>query len=288
MKIAIAHAYNGLHRTYRKYLNKMGFDTCYFEIDDANWLKHVRDTKADAFIWNADDKGANYHLILDRVYFIEKYLQKPMFPDHDMYFIFNDKIKQKNILDNLGISVLPTFITYQKQKALEYIKKAKYPFVLKDAHGFEGKAVFKIDSEKDAKDIIEKIFSDKGYSTIKNHFYAQKFVHNLGRDLRIIVIGNKVAAAYWRISQPGNWKTNLGQGGDYSFENIPEEPKRICLEISKKMKYHWMAYDCLVVKGKTYIGEFSPNFGVKGPRLHGIDIRRMQMEYIAKKFRNKK
>lgn len=288
MKFSIAKAYNGVHRKYKKYLEEFGHKVKYFDIDGANWLDNVLNSKGDVYIWNADDKYSNYRLILDRVYFVEKYLGKRFFPNFDMYYIFNDKIKQYNILKYLNIPQIETFVTYNKGKALQKAEKANYPVVLKDAHSCEGKGVFKIETKEELIKMIEKIFSPSGFNRskrfcyIKDYLYLQKFIPDLSKDLRVVTIGDKIAAAYWRISPKGEWKTNLGSGGTVSYSNIPQKALDTCLYISKKMGYDWMSYDCIIRNGKVYIGEFSCNFGVKGATRAGINIRKMQMEYINK------
>ncbi len=285
MRIAIAQAYNGLHKKFSKILEDSGFKTCYFDIDNANWLENAKRTKADIFIWHADDKGVSRHLILDRVYFIEKYLKKRIFPDLNMYYSFNDKIKQYNILSHLKIPVVPTYISFNKEQALNKIKTSKYPIVIKDAYGFGGKGVLKVTNKKEAIGILEDAFKKTKYEGMSNYIYIQKFLSGIDRDLRIITIGDKIATAYWRITKNGEWRANVGKGGEVSFNNIPKNVLKLCLSISKKMNYHWMSYDCFVINGKIYVGEFSCNFGVKGPRAHGIDIREMQMKYLTKYLR---
>ena len=68
----------------------------------------------------------------------------------------------------------------------------------------------------------------------------------------------------------------------HRFENIPKKALDFCVKISKQQKFHWMSYDILVLpNGQLKLIEWSCNFGVKGPRDHGIDVRQMQMEYLV-------
>jgi glutathione synthase/RimK-type ligase-like ATP-grasp enzyme len=72
----------------------------------------------------------------------------------------------------------------------------------------------------------------------------------------------------------------LEQGGQVSYEDIPKKALNICLNISRQMGYHWMSYDCFVVGKKVFINEFSCNFGIKGAKLEGKDVRKKQVEYV--------
>jgi ribosomal protein S6--L-glutamate ligase len=286
MKIALAKAHNGIHRKLRQEFRGSGHEVKLFNIDEADWLQKTLETKADTVVWFADDKHAEYRLILDRLYFLEKYLGKKCFPDLNMYYAFNDKIKQYNILSWLQAPRLPTFITFNKEKDKKRMNNFGYPAVLKDAHSFGGRGVFKINSAGEMGSIAEKIFSPQGYKGIKDHVYLQKYIPDLAGDLRVITIGEEVVSAYWRSADDG-WKHNLEQGGRVSYKDIPEKALDTCLNISRQMGYHWMSYDCFMAGGKVFINEFSCNFGIKGAKLQGKDIRKKQVEYIHS-YLNKK
>ncbi len=288
MKIGIAQAYNGEHKEYKKYAKELGMDAFLFDIDTVNWLDNLR--QADAYIWRADSKEERYRIIHDRIYFFEKIMKKPIFPDMNMYFAYGDKIKEADIFKYHNIPTPKTYVTYKKEKALNIVSKIKYPFILKDAHGYGGNHVYKIDTKKQARKMIEIIWSDKGLyhhnATMKDYFYAQEFVA-IEKDLRVIIIGNKIACAYWREAQNGDWRSNINQGATANFNNIPKKALDICLKFNKKMKFHWMSYDLLVLKnGDIKMIEFSCNFGIKAPTAAGYKIRKMQVEYIKKYLKN--
>jgi len=288
MKIGIAQAYNGEHRRYLRGAKELGAKAFLFDIDTPNWVKNLK--PADAYIWHADTKEEHYRIIHDRVYFFESVIKKPIFPDMNQYYAYNDKIKQSNIFKLLNVPTVKTYISYDKQKSLEVINKIKYPFILKDAHGYGGLHVHKIDNKKTAREYIEKIFGPKGLkhdlATMKDYFYAEEFVP-IDKDMRVIVIGNRVACAYWRSSS-GDWRHNIGLGGEARFDQIPKKALDFCLKFNKKMNFHWMAYDIFVLKnGKILMSEFACNFGIKAPTMVGYDIRKMQAEYIIKYLQKK-
>lgn len=283
MKLGIAQAYNGEHRYYRAGAKELGIKAFLFDIDTSNWVKNLK--SADAYIWHADTKEEKYRVIHDRIYFIESVIKKPIFPDMNQYFAYNNKILQSNIFKLYNVPQVKTYITFKKSRALEIIKNIKYPFILKDAHGYGGLHVHKIDNRNQAREYVEKIFSPCGLrhdlATMRNYFYVEEFI-KIEKDLRVIIIGNKVACAYWRSSE-GDWRHNIGLGGGANFEKIPKSALDFCVKFNKKMGYHWMAYDIFVQKnGKILMSEFACNFGIKAPTAAGYDIRKMQVEYIAR------
>ena len=204
----------------------------------------------------------------------------------NMYFSYNDKIKQAEIFNYYKLPTPKTFITYKKSEALTFINKTRYPFIIKDPYGYGGFNVFKIDNKKQAKSYIEKIFG-KGLKshihTLQNIFYAQEFL-NVDKDLRVITIGPKVYCAYWRSSEEG-WKHNLGRGGSVNFDKVPKKALSLCEKISKKLGFHWMSYDIFILpNGQLKITEFACNFAVKGASAGGYNVRKEQIKYISHKF----
>ena len=43
----------------------------------------------------------------------------------------------------------------------------------------------------------------------------------IDRDLRIVYVGDRVVASYWRIAAEGSFHNNIAKGGSYDFGNIP-------------------------------------------------------------------
>lgn len=282
MKLGIARAYNGEHKNYLQEARKLGLDAFLFNLDDANWLQKLK--PADAYLWHADSKEENYRVIHDRIYFLETIIGKPTFPDLAMYFAYGDKIKENDIFKYFNIPTPKTYITYSKTKALQIIETISYPFILKDAHGYGGWHVYKVNTKAEAQKFLAQIFSSKGlkhyHATMHNYFLAQEMV-SVGKDLRVIVIGSQVVCAYWREAGPGEWKHNINQGSQANFSHIPKKALDMCLEIQKKLNFHWMSYDLFVTRsGKVLMNEFSCNFGIKAPTQAGYNIRKQQVEYI--------
>lgn len=277
MIIALAQAYNGLHKTYAREFKKRKVETFYFDIDTPAWQVNLNKKKFDAVLWHADAKDERCREILDRVYFIEKILKKPMFPDTNMYFTYNDKIKQYDLFEFLKAPYINTYISYKKPEALNIAKRLKYPIVIKNTYGYGGKHVFKIESQKEARDAIEQIF-DRGYNGIQGYFYAQDFIKT-DCDLRIITVANEVVA-YWRVN-PGNWKHNISRGGQVILDDVPKEAIRICQKISRAMKFHWMSYDLFARNGRYYLLEMACNFSTKGIEARGVNVREKLVQYIV-------
>jgi len=272
------------NKDYQKIIKELGHRSILFDIyvDDLAGQVIKMDKRADVYFWQSIDRGAFYReKILDPVYFFEKYSRHKIFPDFNQVFTFNDKIKQLHIFEALKIPTPKTFYTTEKEKAQNYTSQCRYPFVLKDPHSSSGLAVYLIKNKKQAREAINKIFSKKGFHNLHNLFYAQSFIPGLDRSLRVIVINDKTYCAYWRIS-PDDWKHHVGPGSRVSDKNIPKKALNLCERISKRLGYHWMAYDVLMKKNNPYVIEFSCNFGITGARELGYYPRQEIIKYAIK------
>jgi ribosomal protein S6--L-glutamate ligase len=89
-----------------------------------------------------------------------------------------------------------------------------YPFVLKGAHGGEGKQVWLLENEAELAAKLQTLLQFELHGS--SGFVIQEYIPALERDLRVVVIGNKVSS-YWRRA-PG-FLHNVAQGGEIDAES---------------------------------------------------------------------
>ena len=67
---------------------------------------------------------------------------------------------------------------------------------------------------------------------------------NIKRDLRVIVVGDKIMLHYWRINNDDEWKpTSTSFGSTVDFEYFQEHWRARIMEIFKKLKITTGAFD---------------------------------------------
>ncbi|MFA5317946.1 MAG: hypothetical protein WC323_00510 [Patescibacteria group bacterium] len=289
LTIAVGQAWFRAWKDYNGHLKKMGVRTVVVDLWNPGWAQRLEKIKGkvDAYLWHSDTWEENYRRIHDRIFYIANFIKKPVFPDLNMYYSYNDKIKQYEIFKAKKLPMIETYMAIEEGRALGLAEEIKYPIIIKDAYSAGGDGVYKIENKAEFKKTVKQIFSPSGfgkkvgYGGIKNYLYAQKFIPNMKRDLRIITIGGKCACAYWRVGT--EWKHNICKGAKLDFNGVPKRAIDFCVKISKENKFHWMSYDLFILpNGKIKLIEWSCNFGVKGPREQGVDVREMQMEYLVK------
>ena len=104
---------------------------------------------------------------------------------------------------------------------------------------------------RDRKDLDE-------YLTKTKPAYIQEYLA-IERDIRVVIIQNRVVLAYWRKSAPGQFLCNVGRGGTIEFGNVPPNAIKLALETSRKCDFNDIGIDMLVHQGQSYVfgGEFA-------------------------------
>jgi [lysine-biosynthesis-protein LysW]--L-2-aminoadipate ligase len=124
-----------------------------------------------------------------------------------------------------------THFAFSAESAIELIYKTGFPLVLKPVIGSWGRGVFPIRDEEMANTIVE--MREESDSPLARIFYIQEMVRRPPRDLRCIVIGDKVIAAIYRYSAQNEWRTNVARGGKAEAAPITKELEEIALSAAK-------------------------------------------------------
>ncbi|WP_345975243.1 hypothetical protein [Sulfurimonas sp. HSL3-7] len=157
---------------------------------------------------------------------------------------FPNKSKENVTLfcEKYDIQAPKTGIFYDKDEGYDYLKKAKYPQIIKRSYGpsnYGGYFVHKADSYAEAKALLD----EKKYNPI----YTQDAIPlKYSGDIRVMLIGHKPVCAFWRFSGEGQWITNTSQGGSMSYENVPMNALELAVKASKAAKAEYWACDIAI------------------------------------------
>jgi [lysine-biosynthesis-protein LysW]---L-2-aminoadipate ligase len=124
-----------------------------------------------------------------------------------------------------------THFAFSAESAIEVISKIGFPLVLKPIVGSWGRGVFPLRDEEVANMIVEMREGDD--SPLARIYYVQEMIKRPPRDLRCIVVGDKVIAAIYRYSAENEWRTNVARGGKAEVAPITNELEDIALKAAK-------------------------------------------------------
>jgi [lysine-biosynthesis-protein LysW]---L-2-aminoadipate ligase len=124
-----------------------------------------------------------------------------------------------------------THFAFSAESAIELMYKTGFPLVLKPVIGSWGRGVFPIRDEEMANMMVE--MREESDSPLARIFYIQEMVRRPPRDLRCIVVGDKVIAAIYRYSAQNEWRTNVARGGKAEAAPITKELEDVALSAAK-------------------------------------------------------
>ena len=97
--------------------------------------------------------------------------------------------------------------------------------------GSWGRGVFPLRDEEIANMIIE--MREGNDNPLARIYYVQEMIKRPPRDIRCIVIGDKVIAAIYRYSAENEWRTNVARGGKAEVAPITNELEDTALKAAK-------------------------------------------------------
>ena len=152
-----------------------------------------------------------------------------------------DKIATANALSAADVPQPATTIAFTPESAIEAIETLGYPVVLKPVVGSWGRLLAKIND----RDAAEAILEHKAVLGSYQHsiFYFQEFIEKPGRDIRVLMVGDKALAAIYRKSS--HWITNTARGGNGSICPITPELEEICINATRAVGGGVLAVDVL-------------------------------------------
>lgn len=195
---------------------------------------------------------------------------KKTFPSYHTYKCAQDKIKQTALFNILNIPHPKTRVFYGKRQKSSVLQYFTLPFIGKIPRGSAlGKGVYLIKNREDL----------ENYFSITNIAYIQEYLPS-DRDIRIVVIGEKIAHAYWRVAPEGEFRSNVAVGADILLDPVPGEAKKIALLTAQKCRWDDVGIDIIKYGSKYYVLEANMKYGKEGFRKSGIDYMKLMETMI--------
>jgi len=142
--------------------------------------------------------------------------------------IASDKFLTSVFLENHDIPTPKTVICEDPHKALESFDELGGDCVLKPLYGSKGIGITRLNDKAFAENVI--------YSLVQMNqvFYLQEFIEHQNRDIRILVLGDKVVTGMYRVSD--SWKTNIYSGARAEPIELTNEMKNLAINAAKITK----------------------------------------------------
>ena len=196
---------------------------------------------------------------------------KRTFPSYHTYKCVQDKIKQTALFELLKISHPRTRVFYGKRQKKSITEHFMFPFVAKIPRGSAmGRGVFLIQQHDDLSDYLQ----------LTDVAYIQEYLP-LDRDIRVIVIGDRIVHAYWRMAPQDEFRSNIAVGGTVSLTAVPCQALDLALHTARSCRWDDVGIDICRYKNEFYVLEANMKYGKEGFRRAGIDYVKL-MEAMIK------
>lgn len=189
--------------------------------------------------------------------------KKRIFPSVSTYHLGYDKIEMTHAFEAVAPACVPyTQILPATPTNIEAIwYDFPVPFVAKDVRNARGKGVFLIQNRADW----------LAYAHGRGTLYAQEYLP-ITRDVRVVLVGQKVLTAYWRIAPEGGFHNNVAQGGHISFDNLPQDALDLTQYVAQALDINHAGFDIAFVDNQPYLLEFNMRFGNQALREQNIRL----------------
>ncbi len=190
-----------------------------------------------------------------------------------------DKLTTSTLLMKAGLPQPRNVVAFTPESALDALEKLGYPAVVKPVVGSWGRLLAKIND----RDAAEAIFEHKATlgSTQHQVFYIQEYIEKPGRDIRVVVIGDRVLTAMYRTSP--HWITNTARGGEGQLCPITPEIEDLCSKAAQAVDGGVLAIDLIEHPQRGFLineVNHTMEFHTLQP-LSGVDIAGEIVDYTA-------
>lgn len=193
--------------------------------------------------------------------------------------ISSDKLWTATLLRRSGIPTPVTMVAFGPDAVFKAAEEIGYPLVLKPINGSWGRMVCLARDEEELRAIVEHRRYMQGINS--SVFFIQEFVRKPGRDIRVLVVGDDIAAAAYRYSD--HWITNAARGGNSVKAEVDDDLRDISLRAAEAVGGGILGIDIFEDPERGYlVNEVNavPEFK-SAARATGCDIPRMMANYVV-------
>jgi len=189
-----------------------------------------------------------------------------------------DKLRSLQFLSRHDIDIPRTVMARgpgHLKTALETV--GGLPVVLKLIQGTQGIGVMLAETEEALESILHTLWH------LGHNILIQEFIgESRGRDIRALVVGDRVVAAMKRTARVGDFRSNLHRGGSGQALRLPRAYERAALESVRIMGLHVAGVDMLESRSGPKVIEINSSPGFEGlERATGVDVARAMVDYAT-------
>ncbi|MCL9646243.1 30S ribosomal protein S6--L-glutamate ligase [Pantoea eucrina] len=188
-----------------------------------------------------------------------------------------DKLCSLQLLAREGIDMPVTGIASSPDDTGDLIRMVGgAPLVVKLVEGTQGIGVVLAETRQAAESVID------AFRGLNAHILVQEFIKEArGRDIRCLVIGDRVVAAIGREAKEGEFRSNLHRGGTAHPVTISDRERDIAIKAAATLGLAVAGVDILRAGRGPLVMEVNASPGLEGIEgCTGLDIATMMIDWI--------
>ena len=172
-----------------------------------------------------------------------------------------DKLYSHQILAQSNLDIPKTMLLRHPIDVDFVAKHIGFPAIVKTISGSYGRGVFLAETKKQFKQLLTMAELTKpSYNIIIQEFIKDTW----GKDLRVLVVNNKVVGCMMRQSQDDDFRANITRGGEGFPYEVNDQIEWLSSESSKALDLDIAGVDLLFDNGGYKICEVNSNPGFEG------------------------
>jgi ribosomal protein S6--L-glutamate ligase len=190
-----------------------------------------------------------------------------------------DKLRCFQLLTRKDINIPRTVMArepHQISAALEAVGGP--PVVLKLIRGTQGIGVILAETEQAVQSVMDTLWS-LGQTILIQEFISE----SEGKDIRALVVGNRVVTAMRRQARFGEFRSNLHRGGGAAVVDLDEDYRKAAIQATQVMGLRLAGVDLLESHEGPKVMEINSSPGFEGlEKATRLDIARIILEYAVR------
>lgn len=221
-------------------------------------LPHTRHLKAEHFYQELDSVRAAEWVLFPEHWQVNALtfgLKARIFPGYASYQLGIDKIEMTRAFLSVKPDNVPETLIRANTDAIaeEVWDRMTLPFVAKLPKSAQGRGVWLIQDRADW----------RKYLSGTPVLYVQEYLP-CDRDVRVVIVGDKVVTSYWRLQSANGFHNNVARGGFIDHKAVPAAAIELALSTARALDIDHAGFDIVMVGDRPYLLEFNRLFGNQG------------------------
>ena len=214
------------------------------------------------FVFPRTGSGTSYYIKAVIRHF--ERMDIPVINSSDAIDNVKDKLYTHQILAQSNLDI-PKTMLLRHPIDIDFVEKnIGFPVIVKKISGSYGRGVFLCEDKKQLKQLVTMAeLTKKSYDIILQEFIKDTW----GKDLRVMVVNNKVVGCMLRQATDDDFRANITRGGEGFPYEVNEQIDWLSVESSKALGLDIAGVDLLFQNGGYKICEVNSNPGFEGMEM---------------------